>query len=134
MLLFFFFKQKTAYEMRISDWSSDVCSSDLTGLNAPAGFDVAIAEELSKSTGIAFEPASNTFEAPASHDGLVLFSGALTTLGVALPKIANAIRLLGSGPRAGLGELALPANEPGSSLMQRTANPTQRRMTTMDEA
>src|SRR3546814_19766223 len=92
MLLFFFFKQKTAYEMRISDWSSDVCSSDLTGLNAPAGFDVAIAEELSKSTGIAFEPASNKFEALASNDGLVFFSGALNTLGVALTKIANDIR------------------------------------------
>src|SRR3546814_15175116 len=67
-----------------------------TGLNAPAGFDVAIAEELSKSTGIAFEPASNKFEALASNDGLVFFSGALNTLGVARTKIANEIRLLGS--------------------------------------
>src|SRR3546814_8817803 len=72
-----------------------------TGLNAPAGFDVAIAEELSKSTGIAFEPASNKFEALASNDGIVFFSGALNTTGVALTKIANALSLLGSGHREG---------------------------------
>src|SRR3546814_7673400 len=123
--------------MRISDWSSDVCSSDLicklaqggtavgTGLNAPAGFDAAIAAELSKATGIAFEPAPNKFEALASNDGLVFFSGALNTLAVALTKIANDIRLLGPGPRAGLGELDLPANEPGSPIMPGTVNPTQ---------
>jgi fumarate hydratase class II len=102
-----------------------------TGLNAPAGFDVAIAAELSRATGIAFEPARNKFEALGSNDGLVFFSGALNTLAVALTKIANDIRLLGSGPRAGLGELDLPANEPGSSIMPGKVNPTQCEMLTM---
>lgn len=102
-----------------------------TGLNAPAGFDVAMAAELSRGTGIAFEPARNKFEALASNDGLVFFSGALNTLAVALTKIANDIRLLGSGPRAGLGELDLPANEPGSSIMPGKVNPTQCEMLTM---
>ena len=102
-----------------------------TGLNAPAGFDVAMAEDLSKNSGIAFEPAQNKFEALASNDGLVFFSGALNTLAVALTKIANDIRLLGSGPRAGLGELDLPANEPGSSIMPGKVNPTQCEMLTM---
>ncbi|PKP87054.1 MAG: class II fumarate hydratase [Alphaproteobacteria bacterium HGW-Alphaproteobacteria-17] len=102
-----------------------------TGLNAPAGFDVAIAAELSRATGIVFEPAPNKFEALASNDGLVFFSGALGTLAVALTKIANDIRLLGSGPRAGLGELDLPANEPGSSIMPGKVNPTQCEMLTM---
>src|SRR3546814_7568532 len=101
-----------------------ICTAVGTGLNAPAGFDVAIAEELSKTTGIAFEPAPNKFEALASNDGLVFFSGALNTLAVALTKIANDIRLLGSGPRAGLGELDLPANEPGTSIMPGKVNPT----------
>lgn len=102
-----------------------------TGLNAPAGFDAAMAAELSRATGIAFEPARNKFEALASNDGLVFFSGALNTLAVALTKIANDIRLLGSGPRAGLGELDLPANEPGSSIMPGKVNPTQCEMLTM---
>ncbi len=102
-----------------------------TGLNAPAGFDAAMAAELSRGTGIAFEPAQNKFEALASNDGLVFFSGALNTLAVALTKIANDIRLLGSGPRAGLGELDLPANEPGSSIMPGKVNPTQCEMLTM---
>ncbi len=102
-----------------------------TGLNAPAGFDVAMADELSRTTGIAFEPARNKFEALGSNDGLVFFSGALNTLAVALTKIANDIRLLGSGPRAGLGELDLPANEPGSSIMPGKVNPTQCEMLTM---
>ncbi|MDK2760412.1 MAG: class II fumarate hydratase [Sphingopyxis sp.] len=102
-----------------------------TGLNAPAGFDAAIAAELSQGTGIAFEPAPNKFEALASNDGLVFFSGALNTLAVALTKIANDIRLLGSGPRAGLGEIDLPANEPGSSIMPGKVNPTQCEMLTM---
>jgi fumarate hydratase class II len=102
-----------------------------TGLNAPARFDQAMAAELSRSTGIAFMPAPNKFEALASNDGLVFFSGALNTLAVALTKIANDIRLLGSGPRAGLGELALPANEPGSSIMPGKVNPTQCEMLTM---
>ena len=102
-----------------------------TGLNAPAGFDADMAAELSRATGIAFEPARNKFEALASNDGLVFFSGALNTLAVALTKIANDIRLLGSGPRAGLGELDLPANEPGSSIMPGKVNPTQCEMLTM---
>ncbi len=102
-----------------------------TGLNARAGFDAAMAAELSKATGIAFEPARNKFEALASNDGLVFFSGALNTLAVALTKIANDIRLLGSGPRAGLGELDLPANEPGSSIMPGKVNPTQCEAMTM---
>src|SRR3546814_11815467 len=89
----------------------------MTGVQTCALPISAIAEELSKSTGIAFEPASNKFEALASNDGLAFFSGALNTLGVALTKIANDIRLLGSGQRAGLGELDLPADEPGSSIM-----------------
>ena len=102
-----------------------------TGLNAPAGFDVAIARALSADTGIAFEPARNKFEALASNDGLVAMSGALNTLAVSLTKIANDVRLLGSGPRAGLGELALLANEPGSSIMPGKVNPTQCEMLTM---
>ena len=83
------------------------------------------------SAGIAFEPARNKFEALASNDALVFFSGALNTLAVALTKIANDIRLLGSGPRAGFGELDLPANEPGSSIMPGKVNPTQCEMLTM---
>lgn len=102
-----------------------------TGLNAPAGFAPAMAAELSRATGIAFAPAPNKFEALASNDGLVFFSGALNTLAAALTKIANDIRLLGSGPRAGLGELELPANEPGSSIMPGKVNPTQCEMLTM---
>ena len=102
-----------------------------TGLNAPKGFDVAITNEISSVTGIAFEPASNKFEALASNDALVLLSGTLNTLAVALTKIANDIRLLGSGPRSGLGELHLPENEPGSSIMPGKVNPTQCEMLTM---
>ena len=102
-----------------------------TGLNAPKGLDVAIANEISSVTGIAFEPASNKFEALASNDALVQLSGMLNTLAVALTKIANDIRLLGSGPRSGLGELHLPENEPGSSIMPGKVNPTQCEMLTM---
>ena len=102
-----------------------------TGLNAPEGFDVAIANEISAVTGIAFEPARNKFEALASNDGLVQMSGTLNTLAVSLTKIANDIRLLGSGPRSGLGELHLPENEPGSSIMPGKVNPTQCEMLTM---
>jgi fumarate hydratase, class II len=102
-----------------------------TGLNAPKGFDVAIAKEISTATGIAFEPARNKFEALASNDGLVQMSGVLNTLAVSLTKIANDIRLLGSGPRSGLGELLLPENEPGSSIMPGKVNPTQCEMLTM---
>ena len=102
-----------------------------TGLNAPKGFDLAISNEISAATGIAFEPASNKFEALASNDALVQMSGTLNTLAVALTKIANDIRLLGSGPRSGLGELHLPENEPGSSIMPGKVNPTQCEMLTM---
>jgi fumarate hydratase, class II len=102
-----------------------------TGLNAPAGFDVDIAREISTATGIPFTPAQNKFEALGTHDGLVMFSGVLNTLAVALTKIANDIRLLGSGPRSGLGELMLPENEPGSSIMPGKVNPTQCEMLTM---
>ena len=102
-----------------------------TGLNAPKGFDLAISNEISAATGIAFEPASNKFEALASNDALVQMSGALNTLAVALTKIANDIRVLGSGPRSSLGELHLPENEPGSSIMPGKVNPTQCEMLTM---
>jgi fumarate hydratase class II len=102
-----------------------------TGLNAPPGFDRDFAREMSALTGFAFEPAPNKFEALATNDTLVDFSGRLNSLAVALTKIANDIRLLGSGPRSGLGELALPENEPGSSIMPGKVNPTQCEMLTM---
>ncbi|MBC2667038.1 class II fumarate hydratase [Novosphingobium flavum] len=102
-----------------------------TGLNAPEGFAEAMATELSALTGLPFRPAPNRFEALASHDPLVQLSATLATLAVALTKIANDVRLLGSGPRSGLGELDLPANEPGSSIMPGKVNPTQCEMLTM---
>ena len=102
-----------------------------TGLNAPANFGPAIAAELADLTGLPFETAPNKFEALASHDTLVELSGALNVLAVSLSKIANDIRLLGSGPRCGLGELHLPENEPGSSIMPGKVNPTQCEMLTM---
>jgi fumarate hydratase class II len=102
-----------------------------TGLNAPKGFGEAFAKEVSAITGFVFETAPNKFEALASHDTLVDFSGRLNSLAVALSKIANDIRLLGSGPRCGLGELKLPENEPGSSIMPGKVNPTQCEMVTM---
>jgi fumarate hydratase, class II len=102
-----------------------------TGLNAPKGFDEAICSEISAATGYVFKPAPNKFEALATNDTLVEFSGVLNTLAVALTKIANDIRLLGSGPRSGLGELNLPENEPGSSIMPGKVNPTQCEMLTM---
>ena len=96
-----------------------------TGLNAPAGFAGAIAAEIAEATGLPFVSAPNKFEALAGQDALLFSHGALNTLAASLYKIANDIRLLGSGPRAGLGELALPANEPGSSIMPGKVNPTQ---------
>jgi fumarate hydratase class II len=102
-----------------------------TGLNAPDGFGEAMAAELAQLTGQPFVTAPNKFEALASNDALVQLSGTLSTLAVALGKIANDIRLLGSGPRSGLGELALPENEPGSSIMPGKVNPTQCEMLTM---
>ena len=96
-----------------------------TGLNAPAGFANAIAAELAALTGLALTSAPNKFAALAGHEALVALSGALKTLAVALMKLANDLRLLGSGPRAGFAELRLPANEPGSSIMPGKVNPTQ---------
>ncbi|MBC2651872.1 class II fumarate hydratase [Novosphingobium flavum] len=102
-----------------------------TGLNAPPNFAADMAAELAALTGHPFVPAPNPFEALASQDALVQLSATLATLAVALGKIANDIRLLGSGPRSGLGELVLPANEPGSSIMPGKVNPTQCEMLTM---
>ena len=102
-----------------------------TGLNAPAGFGDAFAAEVATITGLPFVSARNKFEALASNDPLVHLSGTLNTLAVALTKIANDIRLLGSGPRCGFGEIDLPANEPGSSIMPGKVNPTQCEMLTM---
>ncbi len=102
-----------------------------TGLNAAPGFGEAMAAEIAGLTGLPFETAPNKFEALASNDPLVHLSGTLSTLAVALTKIANDIRLLGSGPRSGLGELILPENEPGSSIMPGKVNPTQCEMLTM---
>ena len=102
-----------------------------TGLNAPNGFAEAIAAEIAEATGLDFVTAPNKFEALASNDGLVDLHGTLNVLAVALTKIANDIRLLGSGPRSGLSELELPANEPGSSIMPGKVNPTQCEMLTM---
>lgn len=102
-----------------------------TGLNASSGFAEAFAEEISRLTGLPFTSAPNTFEALASHDTLVFLSGALNTLAASLMKIANDIRLLASGPRCGLGELILPENEPGSSIMPGKVNPTQAEALTM---
>ena len=96
-----------------------------TGLNAPAEFGRMVADELAEETGWPFTCAPNRFEALAGQDALVLAHGALNSLAASLYKIANDIRLLGSGPRAGLGELSLPANEPGSSIMPGKVNPTQ---------
>jgi fumarate hydratase, class II len=102
-----------------------------TGLNAPAGFGDAVARRLAELTGLPFVSAANKFAALAAHDELVMASGALRTLAGALMKIANDLRWLGSGPRSGLGELALPENEPGSSIMPGKVNPTQAEAVTM---
>jgi fumarate hydratase class II len=102
-----------------------------TGLNAPEGFGEKFADEMARLTRIPFETAPNKFEALASHDTLVELSGVLNVIAVSLTKIANDIRLLGSGPRCGLGELGLPENEPGSSIMPGKVNPTQAESLTM---
>ncbi len=101
-----------------------------TGLNTKQGYDRLMVEELSKITGLPFKVSRNKFAALAAHDAIVELSGALKTLAAALMKIANDIRWLGSGPRSGLGELILPANEPGSSIMPGKVNPTQSEMLT----
>lgn len=102
-----------------------------TGLNTFKGFDEAIAAEVSKMTGTEFKTAPNKFEALAAHDAIVEASGQLNTLACSLFKIAQDIRYLGSGPRCGLGELQLPENEPGSSIMPGKVNPTQCEALTM---
>jgi fumarate hydratase class II len=96
-----------------------------TGLNAPQGFAGMVAKKIAAITGLPFTSAPNKFEALAAHDAMVFSHGAIATVAASLFKIANDIRLLGSGPRAGLGELALPENEPGSSIMPGKVNPTQ---------
>jgi fumarate hydratase, class II len=102
-----------------------------TGLNTKKGWDVAVAGEIAKITDLPFVTAPNKFEALAAHDAMVMFSGALKTVAASLFKIANDMRLLGSGPRSGLGELILPENEPGSSIMPGKVNPTQAEALTM---
>ena len=102
-----------------------------TGLNAPVGFDVAVAAELAHHTGVPWVTAPNKFEALASCDALVHAHGALKTLATSLMKIANDVRWLASGPRSGLGELSIPENEPGSSIMPGKVNPTQCEALTM---
>ncbi|MEQ1780111.1 MAG: class II fumarate hydratase [Hyphomonadaceae bacterium] len=96
-----------------------------TGLNAPKGFDKLVAAKIAAITELPFKTAPNKFEALAAHDAMVMSHGAITTVAASCFKIANDIRFLGSGPRAGLGELALPENEPGSSIMPGKVNPTQ---------
>jgi|TARA_B110001452_G_scaffold244427_1_gene228438 fumarate hydratase, class II len=102
-----------------------------TGINSKKGFDNKIVKEIAKFTKIPFKPAENKFAELAAHDSIVNFSGTLNTCAVALMKISNDIRFLGSGPRAGYGELILPENEPGSSIMPGKVNPTQCEAVTM---
>lgn len=102
-----------------------------TGLNTRKGFAEKVAAEIAVITGLPFVTAPNKFEALAAHDAMVMFSGALKTLAASMFKIANDMRLLGSGPRSGLGELILPENEPGSSIMPGKVNPTQAEALTM---
>ncbi|GLK63974.1 class II fumarate hydratase [Paracoccus kondratievae] len=102
-----------------------------TGLNTKKGWDTSIAAKIAEISGLPFVTAPNKFEALAAHDAMVMFSGALKTVAASLFKIANDMRLLGSGPRSGLGELILPENEPGSSIMPGKVNPTQAEALTM---
>lgn len=102
-----------------------------TGLNTRVGWDTRVAAEIASITVLPFVTAPNKFEALAAHDAMVMFSGALKTVAASLFKIANDMRLLGSGPRSGLGELILPGNEPGSSIMPGKVNPTQAEALTM---
>jgi fumarate hydratase, class II len=96
-----------------------------TGLNTYVGFDDMVATQISKETGFPFVTAPNKFEALSAHDALVQLHGCLNTLAGSLNKMANDVRLLGSGPRCGISELLLPENEPGSSIMPGKVNPTQ---------
>ncbi|HXI00147.1 MAG TPA: class II fumarate hydratase [Sphingobacteriaceae bacterium] len=102
-----------------------------TGINTPAGYDVLVADYIAKFTGHPFRTAENKFEALAAHDAIVETHGALKQLAVSLMKIANDIRMLASGPRSGIGELIIPENEPGSSIMPGKVNPTQNEALTM---
>ncbi|MGD1841532.1 MAG: class II fumarate hydratase [Thermonemataceae bacterium] len=102
-----------------------------TGLNTPKGYDVLVAKKIAELTGYPFLTAPNKFEALAAHDAMVEMSGALKRTAVSLMKIANDIRMLGSGPRCGIGEIILPSNEPGSSIMPGKVNPTQPEAMTM---
>ena len=102
-----------------------------TGLNTPAGYDVLVAKKIAEFTGLPFITAENKFEALAAHDAIVETHGALKQIAVSLNKIANDIRLMASGPRSGIGELIIPANEPGSSIMPGKVNPTQCEAITM---
>lgn len=102
-----------------------------TGLNAPKGYDVLVARKIAELTGYPFKTAPNKFEALAAHDAMVELSGALKRAAVALMKIGNDIRMLSSGPRAGIGEILIPDNEPGSSIMPGKVNPTQPEALTM---
>jgi fumarate hydratase class II len=102
-----------------------------TGLNAPVGFAEKVAAKIAEITGLPFTSAPNKFEALAAHDAMVFTHGAINTAAASLFKIANDIRFLGSGPRSGLGELSLPENEPGSSIMPGKVNPTQSEALTM---
>ena len=102
-----------------------------TGINSQKGFDKKIVNEIKKITKLPFKPTKNKFAALAAHDEIVNFSGTLNTTAVCLMKVANDIRFLGSGPRAGYGEIILPANEPGSSIMPGKVNPTQSEAVTM---
>jgi fumarate hydratase class II len=102
-----------------------------TGLNTPKGYDVLVAKKIAELTGLPFVTAPNKFEALAAHDAMVELSGALKRAAVALMKIANDIRMLSSGPRCGIGEIIIPDNEPGSSIMPGKVNPTQPEALTM---
>ncbi|CAI8428386.1 MAG: Fumarate hydratase class II [Polaribacter sejongensis] len=102
-----------------------------TGLNSPAGYDVLVAKYIAEFTGLPFITAENKFEALAAHDALVETHGALKQVAVSLNKIANDIRMMASGPRSGIGEIMIPANEPGSSIMPGKVNPTQAEAITM---
>jgi fumarate hydratase class II len=102
-----------------------------TGLNTPKGYDVKVAQYIAQLTGLPFKTAPNKFEALAAHDGIVETHGALKQLAVSLNKIANDIRMMASGPRSGIGEIHIPENEPGSSIMPGKVNPTQCEALTM---
>jgi fumarate hydratase class II len=102
-----------------------------TGLNTPKGYDVLVAQKIAESTGYPFVTAPNKFEALAAHDAMVELSGALKRAAVALMKVANDVRMLSSGPRSGIGEIIIPDNEPGSSIMPGKVNPTQPEALTM---